>query len=201
MNVCVIILAAGSGTRFGSKKQFIEFKEKPLWKYLRDKVSNLVDATNIVVVGVDIPGGITRTESVKCGIEYLENKHCDYDKVIILEAARPLVTIGQMQKIIEDNHLSSTYVLPLVNTVIKKDGTYLNRNDYYTMSTPTALNFKLFAAALSTGKYIDLTDDTRVLYEEYGVKPYFLEGEENLLKITYKTDVSILELLADKYEE
>ena len=97
--------------------------------------------------------------------------------------------------------MSSTYVLPLVNTVIKRDGTYLNREEYFFMSTPAAFDFNLLIEAFETNKYFDLTDDTRVMYEEYGIKPHFLEGSENLMKVTYKTDISVLETLASKYGE
>ena len=37
-NVAVIELAAGLGTRFGEKKQFVEFHGKPIWKHIYDKV-------------------------------------------------------------------------------------------------------------------------------------------------------------------
>ncbi len=200
MKVCCIILAAGQGSRFGSKKQFIIFKGKELWKYTYDKITKLLSKEDVVVVGVDIPGGITRSKSVIEGLKYFKDKNINYDKVLILEAARPLVTYDQLNAIIADKNRSSTFVLPLVNTIIKKDGTYLDRNDYYRMSTPVAFDFNLLFEAYMSGKFIDMTDDTRVMYEYYGIKPHFIEGSENLMKVTYPSDIYVLEMLSDKYD-
>ncbi len=194
-----IILAGGQGTRFGSKKQFLQLKGKELWKHVLDKLNEHVSREDIVVVGVDVEGGITRSQSVINGLNVLEQKKQDYDRVIILEAARPLITHEQIKQILEDSHDSCTYALPLTSTIVKKDGTYLNRADYYKLSTPVAFNYPLFYQAYTSGKYFDYTDDTRIMYEHYGIKPYFLEGAENLLKLTYPSDLTILEILMEKY--
>lgn len=199
-NVAVIELAGGLGTRFGEKKQFIEFYGKPIWRHIYDKVITLVPKENVVVVGVDVPGGIVRSQSVINGLVALKEKNKEFERVVIVEAARPLVTIEQLKDIIEDNHKSTTYALPLVSTIIKKDGTYLDRSEYLKMSTPVAFDYNLFSAAYLSDKHYDFTDDTRVMYEHYGLKPYFIEGSENLLKLTYPSDLIVLETLAKKYE-
>ena len=38
-----------------------------------------------------------------------------------------------------------------------------------------------------------MTDETRVLYQEYGIPPTFLQGGENLYKVTYPKDLAFLE--------
>ena len=63
-DVCAIVLAGGQGTRFGGKKQFLEIKGKPLWKHVHDKLCKFISDEDIVVVGVDTEGGITRSQSV-----------------------------------------------------------------------------------------------------------------------------------------
>lgn len=199
-NVAAIILAGGQGTRFGSKKQFLEINGKPLWKHVFDKINKVIEKENIVVVGVDTEGGITRSQSVVNGLNYLNKKGKNYKRLIILEAARPLITLEQINRIIEDEHDNCTYALPLTSTVVMRDGTYLNRNEMYKLSTPVAFNYRLFSEAYLSGKYFDYTDDSRVMYEHYGIKPYFLEGGENMLKVTYHSDLAILEMLMKKYE-
>ena len=196
----VIILAGGQGTRFGSQKQFIQFRGKELYKHIYDKIANFVSEKDIVVVGVDIEGGVTRSGSVINGLEFLANKNVNYDRILILEAARPLVTTDQLKTILNDEHESTTFVLPLVSTIIKKNGDYVNRSDYYKLSTPVAFDYTLFSKAYLSKKYVDYTDDTRVMYEEYGIKPHFLNGAENLLKLTYKSDLIALERLAEEFE-
>lgn len=200
-NTAVIILAGGQGTRFGSKKQFIIFRGKELWKHIYNKILKYVPDSNIVTVGVDVEGGLTRSGSVLNGLNYLNNKRIGFDRVLILEAARPLVTDYQLETILNDNHKSTTFALPLVSTIIKKDKTYVNREDYCKLSTPVIFDYPLFLKAYLTGKYTDYTDDTRVMYEEYGIKPHLLEGAENLLKLTYKSDLYVLERLAEEYEK
>jgi 2-C-methyl-D-erythritol 4-phosphate cytidylyltransferase len=38
-----------------------------------------------------------------------------------------------------------------------------------------------------------MTDETRVLFEEFGIKPTFVEGGENLYKVTYPQDIVFIE--------
>lgn len=200
-NLAVIELAAGQGTRFGEKKQFVEFHGKPIWRHVYDKITDLVPTENIVVVGVDVQGGIVRSQSVINGLIALKEKNKNFSRVVIVEAARPLVSKSQLIDIFEDKHKSSTYALPLVSTIIKKDGTYLDRNEYYKLSTPVAFDYQLFSDAYLSGKHYDFTDDTRVMYEHYGIRPYFLEGSENLLKLTYQSDLVVLETLSKRFEK
>ena len=194
-----IVLAGGQGTRYGQKKQFIVLNGKPLWQHVHDKVSKFVDEGDVCVVGVDVEGGATRSQSVINGLRYLAARGNDYDRLIILEAARPLITEEQVETILKDEHPSCTFVLPLNSTVIMRDGTYLDRDQMWKMSTPVAFDFKKFYNAYISGKYLDYTDDTRVMYEEYGDKPHFLEGGENLLKLTYQSDLPVLEALMKRF--
>ena len=194
-----IVLAGGQGTRYGQKKQFIVLNGKPLWQHVHDKVSKFVDEGDVCVVGVDVEGGATRSQSVINGLRYLTARDKDYDRLIILEAARPLITEEQIETILNDEHPSCTFVLPLKSTVIMRDGTYLDRNPMWKMSTPVAVDYKKFYDAYMSGKYYDFTDDTRVMYEEYGEKPYFIEGGENMLKLTYQSDLPVLEALMKRY--
>lgn len=199
MNNCCIVLAAGQGSRFGRKKQFLEIGGIPLWKHVKNKVLSFMDEDDIVVVGVDIEGGITRSQSVINGLRYLLNKKKDYSKVLILEAARPLVTNEQIEAIISLDSDSATYALPVTSTIVLKKGGYIDRNDCLALSTPVVFDFVLFSKAYLTGKYFDQTDDTIVMYLEYGIQPFYLEGSENLLKLTYPSDLLILENLMKKY--
>lgn len=200
-NHIAIILAGGSGERFGGKKQFIEFAGKTLWKHVYDKTLKILPKENIVVVGVDIEGGKTRSFSIINGLKYFCNKGKKYNKVIILEAARPLVTEHQIANLLEKTNKSATYIMPLVNTVIKRDGTYCNREDYYDLLTPQCFDFEMLYKAYNIEKDWNMTDETRLMFETYGVSPEFIEGGQNLIKLTYKKDLPILEHLLKMQEE
>ena len=194
-NNCAIILAGGKGERFGKQKQFIRFIDKPLYQHVYEKANNILPKDNIVVVGVDIEGGITRSFSIINGLKFFINKNQEFKKVIILEAARPLVTEEQIKTLLLDKNKSSTFVLPLVNTVIKRDGTYLNRDDLYDLLTPQAFDFKLLCEAYNGEKFWNYTDETRLIFEKYNIKPTFINGGQNLIKLTYLKDLPILEQL------
>lgn len=185
-----ILLAAGLGTRYHGKKQDLEFHGKPLWRYAYETALEVVGQDNIVAVGKDILGGVTRTGSVINGLKALPK---DIDRVIIVEAARPMITKAQVKQLLEDAHPSSTFVRPLVNTVIYRDGTYINRSDLYDLLTPQAFDKNMLMQAYQNGRFNDMTDETRVMFEFHGVKPHFIETESNLFKITYPGDLEIIE--------
>lgn len=187
-----VILAGGQGTRFGCQKQFLNLCGKEIWKHVYDKVIEIIGKDNVIVVGIDVPGGATRTQSVINGIKKL---YIDTDRVILLEAARPLVTIEQIETLIMDEAESSTFVMPLVNTVVGRDGKYLNRNELYEMLTPQAFDFKKLSEALNSGRYYDYTDETRIMFEHFGIKPHFIETTPNLIKVTYPRDIAIIEAM------
>lgn len=199
-----IILAAGQGTRYHGKKQDLMFHGKPLWRYAYETALSVVGECYIVAVGKDMPGGLTRTGSVRIGLEALP---MSVDRVILVEAARPMVTKEQIIQLLEDPYPSSTFVRPLVNTVIFRNGTYVNRNEMYDMLTPQAFDRKMLQEAYESGRFEDMTDETRVMFEYYGIKPHFIETESNLFKITYPGDLDIIESIyrtrmekGEKYE-
>lgn len=185
-----ILLAAGSGTRYHGKKQDLIFHGKPIWRYAYETALSVVGQGNIVAVGKDIQGGATRTGSVMNGLQALPK---EVDRVIIVEAARPMVTKVQIEQLLNDPYPSSTFVRPLVNTVIFRDGTYINRNELYDLLTPQAFDKKMLEEAYLSNRFNDMTDETRVMFEYHGVKPHFIETESNLFKITYPGDLDIIE--------
>lgn len=194
-DVFAIILAGGSGTRFGGtiKKQFIMFHGKELWHHIYDNVTELLPKKNVVVVGIDIAGGKTRSESVKNGLEWVM-KQGKCRRVICLEAARALVTYKQLKQIIENDSPSCCYVTPVIDTVILTDKTYLTRSECRHLVSPQAFDFELLYNAYKNCDLGEIrTDETRLMYDTYGIKPDFLEGGENLYKVTYPKDIVVLE--------
>lgn len=185
-----ILLAAGSGTRYHGKKQDTIFHDKPVWEYAYETALSVVGEGNIVAVGKDIQGGATRTGSVMNGLAALLK---EIDRVIIVEAARPMVTKDQIIQLLQDPYPSSTFVRPLVNTVIYRDGTFINRGDLYDLLTPQAFDRNMLQEAYQSGRFDDMTDETRVMFEYHGVKPHFIETDSNLFKITYPGDLDIIE--------
>lgn len=187
-----VVLAGGRGERFHGKKQFVELDGTPLWKIVRDKAAEVIQNENIVVVGVDVPGGETRTKSVINGLRAL----CpEVSRVIILEAARPLVRLDQIRELLCAPEPSVSFVMPLVNTVIRRTGEYLERSELYELLTPQAFDRHKLMEALNSGRFTDMTDETRVMYEYWNIPPRLIETSENLIKVTYQRDIAIVERL------
>jgi 2-C-methyl-D-erythritol 4-phosphate cytidylyltransferase len=198
MKYGAIILAGGKGERFNGQKQFETLEEIPLWKHVYNKVLLFIEKDNICIVGIDVPGGETRSKSVINGLMHLS---FDTDRVIILESARPLVSEEQIKALKDDDGESSTYVMPLVNSIIKKNGEYVNRTDYLQLLTPQAFSYKHIKEAYESGKYEDYTDETRVMYEHYRIKPNFLTGNEFLYKVTYQNDLNVIRSLLERMKK
>lgn len=96
--VSVIVLAAGSGKRFGDRKQFLELT--PGVRLVDAAVDSALTAAEHVIlvlpsdhtwqgreVAATVVGGATRLESVRSGLTAL---HEDSDVVIVHDAAHPL---------------------------------------------------------------------------------------------------------------
>ena len=198
MKYGAIVLAAGSSTRYGEKKQDLEFHGKQLWRYCYETAMSVVGKDYIVAVGKEFPGGKTRTASVIKGLKALPN---DVDRVVILDAARPMVTVAQIKEVLENPNQSVTFVRPLVNTPIFKDGTYVNRSEMYDMLVPQAFDYKLLLEAYESGQFEDMTDETRVMFEYHGIKPTLIETENNLYKVTYPGDLYVIESIYQKQME
>jgi len=185
-----LLLAAGKGTRYHSSKQDELFHNKELWLYAYETARSIVGPDRIVAVGKDIEGGDTRSGSVLNGLHALP---ADTDRVVIVEAARPMVTRAQLLELLNDSYPSTSFVRPLVNTVIYRDGTYINREELYDLLTPQAFDYRLLLEAYESGKFADMTDETRVMFEYHGIQPHFLETGSNLFKVTYPGDLDIIE--------
>jgi 2-C-methyl-D-erythritol 4-phosphate cytidylyltransferase len=185
-----ILLAAGKGTRYKETKQDVLFHNKALWRYSYETTVSVVGKGRIVVVGKDIEGGETRTESVINGLKAI---HDDTNRVIIVEAARPMVTKEQILELLTDKNPSVSFARPPINTVVYRNGTYINRDELYDLLAPQAFDYKLLLEAYNSGRFNDMTDETRVMYEYHGIKPKFIETGSNLFKVTYPDDLKIIE--------
>ena len=193
-----VVLAAGRGMRYGETKQDVLFHGKPLWRYAYETALSVVGEGRIVAVGKDIAGGATRTASVICGLLALPE---DTERVILVEAARPMVTAEQIRALLEDGHPSVSFVRPLVNTVVYRNGEYINREELYDLLTPQAFDYRLLLEAYQSGRFNDMTDETRVMYEYHGIRAHYIETGSNLFKVTYPGDLDIIESIYQAQQE
>jgi len=201
MNNCFILLAAGKGKRFNSKerKQFINYKNKPLFMHSIDKAkkSNLFNKIILVTnKQIKIPkvnvikGGKERSDSSFKALKYLKNKKVK--NVFIHDAARPNFTINLL-KILKKNLKKNSAVVPYINTNNSTKYSYKNkvinlkRQNVLLTQTPQCFDYKILYK-LSKNNKSSVTDES-ALFLNNNKKVKFIKGEETNIKITKKMDL------------
>ena len=207
-----VVVAAGQGLRAGGTvpKQFALWRGKPL---LRHSVEALADAgiSPIVVVippawkataaevlaGVPgirfVPGGASRQESVRAGLEALADDHPD--QVLIHDAARPdlpAAVIAALLAALEQTP-GAIPALPVVDSVVRgAEGlrrAAVTRDGLYRVQTPQAFRFaQILAAHRNWGAAADAGDDAAVA-EAAGLAIALVPGDERLRKVTFASDL------------
>lgn len=221
-DVGVVIVAAGSGSRFGALKQFELLGDVPIYQYIVRTFSRVASVRAIVLVGrkEDVPtfenglrelapdcewrvvaGGSTRQESVAKGLEIF----CEFDDIEILlvhDAARSLVEPRLIDEVIQMARTSGAAVpaVPIVDTLKRTDGERIietvSRENMWAAQTPQGARFELMLGAYDVTQDILLsaTDESQLL-ERIGVQPKLVRGSDLNFKITYPADLDRARLL------
>lgn len=212
-----LIMAAGKGTRMGSKvsKQFLLLNEKPILYYTIKSFSECdeIDSVVLVLAGDEVDyvkreiidkynlskvtgfiiGGKERQESVYNGLIALDN--CDI--VIIHDGARPFVNNELIEKGIfyaEKYGACACGVRPKDTIkVIDSNGFSINtpnREHLISVQTPQCFNYELILQCHKEAfqENFKATDDTMIV-ERYGHKVYLYEGSYKNIKITTPEDL------------
>lgn len=220
--VSVIIVAGGTGKRFGNitKKQFADLCGKPVLYYSIDAFEKCKLVSEIVLVlpaeymdSYDksisriksfkkvkkiIQGGKQRQDSVYNGLKNVSN---NADIVLVHDAARPLVSINIISKVIEQSNLSDCAICAVaINDTIKQsNGDHLvkqtiPRDDLWLAQTPQGFKYDLIMSAFKNAYDNNIygTDESSFI-ELLGVKPAIVEGAKNNLKITNPEDLKLAE--------
>ena len=204
MSNCFILLAAGKGKRFNSKtlKQFIYYKNKPLFMHSIDKAikSNLFKSIVIVTNSKIklknkkikiVKGGSERFQSSQKGLEYIKDKN--FKNVFIHDAARPNFSINLLKNL-KKNLKKNKAVVPYIKT--DNSTKYSNRNKVFNLKrervlltqTPQCFDFKTLYNLSKNNK--KLVTDEATLFLKYNKKVKFIKGEETNIKITKKSDLN-----------
>ncbi len=202
-----IVVAGGSGLRFGGPKHSMELQGKPLWSWGRDM---LVDAgvSHVVVVGPvpgGIPGGNRRRDSVAAGLAEIPD---DTDYIIVHDAARPLATTAMVKTIVDtlltrdvDGVAPAVPVRDTLKEVDDKDivsGT-LPRDHLVAVQTPQGFKAGALRAAHAAleGSY---TDDAGMI-EDNGGRVIVVPGDPRNLKVTFPEDLAVVRALVAVEED
>jgi len=213
-----LILAAGSGNRFGKKipKQFSLLNNKMLIDYSVQKFSNSKFIDKIIIVAHKewvsklkhkykvckiIAGGKTRRESSFLGLKSCPNKT---KNVLIHDSARPFITTDKIDECISNlDYFDSVLVSEKVtNTIIRinQKVEVLNRNFLYSNQTPQGFRFKIIMNAHKTNNKKDLTDDFSLL-DSNKTTFKIISPPPNNIKITSQEDLVLANAIIEKNNE
>lgn len=219
MNVAIIV-AAGSGTRFGTKqpKQFVEICGKPLIIHTIERFEFCSAIDEIVLVlpagGIEnfqiasgkynlkklskiVAGGKTRAESVLNGLNSIDDKTVEI--VAVHDGARPLVSIEEISRTIEKaRETGAACLVADVTDTIKEvfDGKIIRTIDRANLRralTPQAFRYKILRKAFDQIDLNEAATDECFLVEKLGVEIAFVEGNASNIKITTPEDFTVAE--------
>lgn len=200
MKIAGVVVAAGSGERFGGPKHLIEVGGVPMWLRGRMLLES-AGATEVVVVGdvpEGVPGGARRRDSVAAGLAALES---GADWVLVHDAARPLATEVLARRVIErllrGDVDAVVPVVPLRDTIKRIDGDAVvetvERVSLTAVQTPQGFRMAALQAAQRSGD--DDASDEAVLIEREGGRVVTVPGDPSNLKVTYAADLAVVEAL------
>ena len=221
MNVAIIV-AAGSGTRFGTgrPKQFLEIHGKPLLIHTLEKFENCAAIGEIVLVlsageienfqaGAEkfnltklkaiVAGGNTRAASVFNGLQAAANKTAEI--VAVHDGARPFVSCAEITATVEKAKESGAACLVgLVTDTIKEvaDGEIvrtIERTKLRRAQTPQAFRFEILQKAFESADLSEAATDECFLVERAGQRIATVEGSARNIKITTPEDWELAEIL------
>jgi 2-C-methyl-D-erythritol 4-phosphate cytidylyltransferase/2-C-methyl-D-erythritol 2,4-cyclodiphosphate synthase len=213
---CVaLIVAAGSGERFGGElpKQYLELAGQPL---LRRAIEAFlyhpeVGAVQVVyqpahhdlylaaTTGLELPepvaGGATRQDSGRLGLERLaESPQGPPDRVLIHDAARPLVDAGTISRVLAalDHAPAAIAAVPVIDTLKRGEGGFtagtVDRDGLWRAQTPQGFRFPAILDAHRRLAGAGLTDDAAVA-EAAGLAVALVQGSPDNLKVTTPSDL------------
>lgn len=201
MRFAAIIVAAGSGSRFGGPKHALTLGGLPVWKH-SVRLFESAGAEEIVVVGDvtgGIPGGDRRRDSVEAGLLAIRS---DAEWVLIHDAARPLATVSLVARVLDAAGAPGVDgVIPAIavtDTLKEVSGAAVvgtvDRNKLRAVQTPQAFRTEALVAAHRDDPDADATDDAGLI-ERMGGTVVTVDGETTNMKITYEGDLAVAELL------
>jgi 2-C-methyl-D-erythritol 4-phosphate cytidylyltransferase len=227
MNVAVIV-AAGSGTRFGgdTPKIFLTLKGVPVLARTIRKFEDckMIDSIVVVVaeqfidqtkqmisdygrakVSAVVAGRGSRSGSVRSRIAAVSSS--DLRLVAIHDGARPLVSVADIEATIKGASVTGAAVLtvPVTDTVKEvREGKVIrtvDRNALRRAVTPQVFNHEILITAMGAGPADDSVTDESVLAEVAGFEVAVVEGSPTNIKITHPADMIVAEALIEKETE
>jgi 2-C-methyl-D-erythritol 4-phosphate cytidylyltransferase len=217
-----IIVAAGSGKRFGSKipKQFVELAGKPLLIHTLQRFDACDEIGEIILVlpsnetagflkiiekfplkklSKIVAGGKTRAESVSKGFQAVRPQNAEI--VAIHDGARPLVSNDEIsQTVAKARETGAACLVAAVTDTIKQVANgkivqTIDRSELRRALTPQVFRYDILKRAFAQGQLNETATDECYLVEKLGIEISIVEGSSRNMKITSPEDIAIAEAL------
>lgn len=222
-SVWCVLLAGGSGQRFGSLKQFDSLAGvRVIDRAARtaaaacDGVVAVLPADSLATADGQIPdatvvvaGGSTRSESVRAGLAAIPS---DATVILVHDAARPLATADLFARVIAQVQSGVTAVVPAVQVVdtirvvssetagsdsAGSDSAVIDRDLLRAVQTPQGFQAALLRRAYDSDG--EATDDAG-LVQALGARITLIAGERSNLKLTERADRIIAAALLESID-
>ncbi|MDQ3711914.1 MAG: 2-C-methyl-D-erythritol 4-phosphate cytidylyltransferase, partial [Acidobacteriota bacterium] len=220
-----IVVAAGSGTRFGAEKpkQFLEILGKPLIIHTLERFESCPSIDEIVLVlpAVEIEnfqktvekynlkklvktvaGGKSRAESVFNGLNSIDSQQTKI--VAVHDGARPLVSSEEITRTIEKaRETGAACLVAEVTDTIKevRDGKIVGTIDRKLLRralTPQTFRYEILKRAFETADLSEAITDECFLVEKLGYEISIVEGSAQNIKITTQKDFALAKIFLNK---
>jgi 2-C-methyl-D-erythritol 4-phosphate cytidylyltransferase len=195
-DVWAILVAAGSGVRFGGDKHIAQLEGHPLWE-LAEAALRSGGASMVVIVGDQpgwVAGGKRRRDSVANGLAAVPD---EVPFVLVHDAARPLASADLVRRVIDRLRIGDAAgvvpAVPVRDTLkqTREDAVVVtvDRSALVAVQTPQGFRTDVLRRAHASGDD-DATDDAMLL-EAIGEVVVTVPGEPNNLKITFAEDLDL----------
>jgi 2-C-methyl-D-erythritol 4-phosphate cytidylyltransferase/2-C-methyl-D-erythritol 2,4-cyclodiphosphate synthase len=210
MQLAAILVAAGTGSRFGAEtpKQFLTLLGQPVIRHAARaliaagaELQPVGEAAPIAAALAGLPhlptvsGGATRQDSVRAGLLALRRHAPEF--VLVHDAARPVIPPGTVPALLAalDQWPGAIPAAPVADTLKRAKGGIIvetvPREGLFRAQTPQGFRFDALLAAHHAG-VTGATDDASLL-EALGQTVAIVAGSESNIKLTYPDDLARLE--------
>jgi 2-C-methyl-D-erythritol 4-phosphate cytidylyltransferase/2-C-methyl-D-erythritol 2,4-cyclodiphosphate synthase len=213
MKIAAILVAAGTGSRFGgaTPKQLLLLHGKPVLRHAAEALLDHIDLLQPVgdaaligpaLAGIPhlpiIPGGAERQDSVRAGLQALQPYAPDI--VLVHDAARPIIPPGTIEAVLEALKADAGAIpaLPVSDTLKRGAGNRITetvpRENLYRAQTPQGFRYPVLLRLHQAAAGTAATDDAALL-EAAGLAVALVPGAEQNIKLTLPADFARLEQL------
>jgi 2-C-methyl-D-erythritol 4-phosphate cytidylyltransferase len=202
-SVWAIVVAAGSGSRFGAPKQFEPLGGRRVLDWSLDAARTVSEGVVLVLPSADMAagepavdavaaGGDSRSASVRAGLALVP---ADAEVVVVHDGARPLAGPDLFAAVVAAVRAGADAAVPgvpLADTLRWRSGGVADRDGLVAVQTPQA--FRAAALRRAHRDEPEATDDAS-LVEAAGGKVVVVDGSPLNLKITNPSDLIVAEAL------